>query len=87
MAKVGKRYREGAQLFEKGKRYDPEEGLKLLGQMKKTKFDETVDLSVRLGVNPKHADQMVRGSVRLPHGTGLVVRVAVITKGEKEQEA
>src|SRR5262245_64383801 len=59
----------------------------VLGKLPRAKFDETVDLSLRLGVGPKHADQMVRGAVVLPHGIGKSVRVAVFAKGEKEREA
>src|SRR4026207_1157376 len=64
-----------------------EEAVPLLQKVKFTKFDETVELAIRLGVDPKHSDQMVRGSVLLPHGTGKKVRVLVFAKGEKEKEA
>jgi large subunit ribosomal protein L1 len=64
-----------------------EEAMEVLGKLPRAKFDETVDLSLRLGVDPKHADQMVRGAVVLPHGIGKAVRVAVFAKGEKEREA
>jgi large subunit ribosomal protein L1 len=67
--------------------YTIEEAIRLLQQMPAAKFDESVDLSFRLGVDPKHADQMVRGAVVLPHGIGKTVRVAVFAKGEKEREA
>src|ERR671925_982424 len=70
-----------------GKQYSLDEAIGVLKAMPGAKFDESVDLSFRLGVDPKHADQMVRGAVVLPHGIGKVVRVAVFAKGEKEREA
>ena len=70
-----------------GRKYSVEEACALVIKSKTAKFDETVDLAVRLGVNPKHADQMVRGALVLPHGTGKTVRVLVFAKGEKEREA
>src|SRR6187200_1932300 len=69
------------------RKYTVEEACALVKKAKFAKFDETVDLAVRLGVNPKHADQMVRGALVLPHGTGKSVRVLVFAKGEKEKEA
>src|SRR5258706_9991297 len=69
------------------RKYTVEEACTLVKKAKFAKFDETVDLAVRLGVNPKHADQMVRGALVLPHGTGQSVRVLVFAKGEKEREA
>src|SRR5258706_4191615 len=69
------------------RKYTVEEACTLVKKAKFAKFDETVDLAVRLGVNPKHADQMVRGAMVLPHGTGKTVRVLVFAKGEKEKEA
>ncbi|MGA7118942.1 MAG: 50S ribosomal protein L1 [Polyangiaceae bacterium] len=69
------------------RKYSVEEACALVIKSKTAKFDETVDLAVRLGVNPKHADQMVRGALVLPHGTGKTVRVLVFAKGEKEREA
>ena len=69
------------------RKYTVEEACALVKKAKFAKFDETVDLAVRLGVNPKHADQMVRGALVLPHGTGQTVRVLVFAKGEKEREA
>jgi large subunit ribosomal protein L1 len=84
---VGKRYDAAAALMTPGKRYTVEEGIALIKTMPAAKFDESVDLSFRLGVDPKHADQMVRGAVVLPHGIGKAVRVAVFAKGEKEREA
>src|SRR5687768_14169163 len=87
MAKVGKRKKAGDALLEKGRKYTVEEAVAIVKQAAKCKFDETVDLAVRLGVNPKHADQMVRGAIVLPHGTGQKLRVLVFAKGEKEKEA
>lgn len=84
---VSKRYDRAAAMMEVGREYSVEEAIRLLKEMPGTKFDETVDLSFRLGVDPKHADQMVRGAVVLPHGIGKSVRVAVFAKGEKEREA
>jgi large subunit ribosomal protein L1 len=74
-------------LVEPGRKYSVEEACALVKKAQYAKFDETVDLAVRLGVNPKHADQMVRGAIVLPHGTGKTVRVLVFAKGEKEREA
>lgn len=88
MAKVGKKFAAANKLVDREKRYSLEDGFALLPKLKiSTKFDETVDLAVRLGVDPKHADQMVRGAVMLPHGTGKTVRVAVFAKGDKAKEA
>lgn len=87
MAKKGKRYSANAKLVDAQKRYDISESFALLKQMAVAKFDETVDVAIRLGVDPKKSDQMVRGVVRLPHGTGRKVRVLVFAKGEKEAEA
>ena len=83
----GKKYQDSAKLVEHLKQYDPEEAVALLAQMGKAKFDETVEVSIRLGVDPRHADQQVRGAVVLPHGTGRTIRVLVITKGPKADEA
>ena len=83
---VSKRY--DAAAAKVGEReYGVEEAIGLLAEIPRTKFDESVDLSFRLGVDPKHADQMVRGAVVLPHGRGRTVRVAVFARGEKEREA
>jgi large subunit ribosomal protein L1 len=82
-----RRYAAAARLVEPGRVYTLEEGVRLLQAMPAAKFDETVELALRLGVDPKHADQMVRGAVVLPHGLGKPVRVAVFAKGEKEREA
>jgi len=83
----GKKYREARSSIDRLQKYEPEEALRLVKELSNRGFDETVELSVRLGVNPKHADQQVRGSVVLPHGTGKEVRVAVFAKGEKIKEA
>jgi len=84
---VSKRYDAARSKIEAEKPYSIEEALAVLKDMPAAKFDESVDLSFRLGVDPKHADQMVRGAVVLPHGIGKTVRVAVFAKGEKEREA
>ena len=87
MAKKGKRYNEIAQKVDKLKIYTPEEALDLVFETKSAKFLETVELAVRLGVDPRHADQQVRGTVVLPHGTGKTVKILVITSGESIQKA
>jgi large subunit ribosomal protein L1 len=87
MAKRGKKYIEAAKKIEPGKRYPIREAMDLVVATARAKFDETVNAAVRLGVNPAHADQMVRGSVVLPNGLGKSVRVLVFAKGEKEKEA
>jgi large subunit ribosomal protein L1 len=87
MAKRGKKYVEAAKKIEAGRRYPVNEAMGLVVATARAKFDETVDAAVRLGVNPAHADQMVRGSVVLPNGLGKSVRVLVFAKGEKEKEA
>jgi large subunit ribosomal protein L1 len=87
MAKQGKRFRQVAEKIEKGQRYIFQEALALALETASAKFDETLEAAVQLGVNPRHADQMVRGAVVLPHGLGKTVRVLVFAKGEKEQEA
>jgi large subunit ribosomal protein L1 len=87
MAKRGKKYRDGAQKIDRLKNYTFEEAVQLALDCANAKFDESVDLAVRLGVDPRHADQMVRGTVVLPNGIGKDVRVAVFAKGEKEKEA
>ncbi len=83
----GKKYSGALQKVELGKRYSVEEAFKLLPEVAFAKFDETVDVAFNLGVDPKHADQMVRGAVVLPHGIGKTLRVAVLAKGEKAKEA
>ncbi len=85
--KHGKRYNDAKKLIEQNKLYDPAEAIALVRQTGKAKFDETVELSIRLGVDPRHADQQVRGTVVLPHGTGKVMRVLVFAKAEKAEEA
>jgi large subunit ribosomal protein L1 len=87
MAQTGKKYSEVIKKVDREKRYELEEGLALLPQLTYTKFDETVEVALRLGVDPRHADQMVRGSVVLPNGLGKKVRVLVFAKGQKEKEA
>ncbi len=87
MAKHGKRYREAAAQVDRNRRYPFSEAVELALQTASSKFDETLDTAVALGVNPRHADQMVRGAVVLPHGLGKTVRVLVFAKGEKEKEA
>ncbi len=84
---AGKKYKAAAALVDPKKRYSLEEAIAIAKKTARTKFDETVDLAVNLGVDPKQADQMVRGTVVLPHGTGKKVRVLVFAKGEKEKEA
>jgi large subunit ribosomal protein L1 len=84
---VSKRYDAAANKREAEKQYSLDEAVRIIKEMPAAKFDESVDLSFRLGVDPKHADQMVRGAVVLPHGIGKSVRVAVFAKGDKEREA
>jgi len=84
---MGKRYVESAKLIDKSVLYSPAEALDLAVKTSKAKFDETVELHVRLGVDPRHADQQVRGAVVLPNGTGRTVRVLVFAKGDKAKEA
>src|SRR5207245_10271749 len=83
----GKRYAAAAAKLAPDKQYSLDEAVAILKDMPPTKFDQSVDLSFRLGVDPKHADQMVRGAVVLPHGIGKSVRVAVFAKGDKDREA
>lgn len=85
--KHGKKYRESVASYNKQDLYDPAEAIKVCLDNAKAKFDETIELSVRLGVDPRHADQQVRGAVVLPHGTGKEVRVLVLAKGDKAKEA
>jgi large subunit ribosomal protein L1 len=87
MPKLSKNRAKAEEIVDRSRKYTVEEACALVKKAKHAKFDETVDLAVRLGVNPKHADQMVRGAIVLPHGTGQTVRVLVFAKGEKEREA
>ena len=86
MAKRGKKYNQSRELREK-EEYSLDESVSLVKKLSYVKFDETVDISLRLGVNPKHSDQMVRGTIVLPHGTGKTKKVCVIASGEKIKEA
>jgi large subunit ribosomal protein L1 len=84
----GKKYRAASEKVNREKKYSMDEAFNILPELKiSTKMDETVDLAIRLGVDPKHADQMVRGAVNLPHGTGKTMRVIVFAKGDKAKEA
>ena len=85
--KRGKKYQDSVKAIDKTKLYDPIEGCQLTIDTAKANFDETIEVSVRLGVDPRHADQQVRGAIVLPHGTGKSVRVLVFAKGESEKEA
>ncbi len=87
MAKRGKKYSEARSKVDRDKRYELTEGVELLLKTAYAKFDEGVDLAIRLGVDPKKSDQMVRGTAVLPHGTGKKVRVLVFAKGQKDKEA
>src|SRR6266852_4230400 len=87
MPVMTKRLKATEALIDRAKPYSVEEAMDIVKKAPAAKFDETVDLSIRLGVDPKHADQMVRGAIVLPHGIGKTVRVAVFAKGEKEREA
>lgn len=84
---MGKNYIESAKLVDKNMLYSPAEAMELAVKTAKAKFDETIELAVRLGVDSRHADQQVRGAVVLPHGTGKTVKVLVFAKGEKAKEA
>ncbi|MDQ6795857.1 MAG: 50S ribosomal protein L1 [Chloroflexota bacterium] len=83
----GKKYLDAAKLVDPERLYPPDEAAELVRQTTTVNFDATIEVHVRLGIDPRHADQMVRGTVVLPHGTGKVVRVAVFAQGEKAQEA
>ncbi len=87
MAKHSKRYQEASKKIERDKLYKPGEALELVKETSTANFDESVELAVNLGVNPKHADQNIRGTVVLPHGTGQEIKVIVFAKGEKIKEA
>ena len=87
MAKIGKKYQEAAKLIDAAKLYSPKEAMELVKKTSVTKFNSSVEVAVRLGVNPKYADQQVRGALVLPHGTGKSKTVLVFAKGAKIQEA
>jgi large subunit ribosomal protein L1 len=87
MAQHGKRYRDARALFDREKVYSPVEAVRLLKAMSATKFDETVELHFRLGLNVRHADEQLRGTLMLPHGSGREVRIAVFAEGDKAREA
>jgi len=87
MAKHGKKYSEAAKLVDKDALLEPKEALELVKKTATAKFDETVEVAVKLGVDPRHADQQIRGAVVLPHGTGKTASVLVFAKGEKAKEA
>lgn len=83
----GKAYQDALKKFDRQQSYDPTEAVKLVKEMASAKFDETVEVHIKLGVDPRHADQQVRGTVSLPHGTGKTRKVLVFAKGEKAKEA
>ncbi|HXY69430.1 MAG TPA: 50S ribosomal protein L1 [Gemmatimonadales bacterium] len=87
MATRGKKYRTAVERFDQAGRFPPRQAIEHVKQSAYAKFDETVDVALRLGVDPRHADQIVRGTVVLPHGTGKKVRVLVLTQGERVKEA
>ena len=87
MAKFGKKYADSVKLIEKARLYDPAEAMALVCQTSKAKFDETIEVHVRLGVDSRHADQQVRGAVVLPNGTGKTVKTLVFAKGDNVQKA
>mgnify|MGYP001400469278 CR=1 FL=1 len=87
MPKRGKNYKESMKIVDRNNLYDLGEAIELVQKTAKAKFDETIELSVRLGVDPRHADQQLRGAVVLPHGTGKTRKVLVIAKGDKQKEA
>lgn len=85
--KRGKRYDDAARMFDRSQVYSPTDAIRIVREMPDAKFDQTVELAVRLGVDPRKAEQMVRGTVSLPHGTGREVRVAAFAQGDKAREA
>jgi large subunit ribosomal protein L1 len=87
MSPQAKRYADAARMFDREQHYPPLDAIRILKQMPAAKFDETVEMAVRLGIDPRKADQMVRGTVSLPHGTGKEVRVAAFAQGDKAREA
>ena len=87
MARPSKRFKQGVERIDRERLYSLTEAVELLKELPPAKFDESVDIAVRLGVDPKHADQMVRGAIVLPHGIGRTVRILVFAKGDREKEA
>jgi large subunit ribosomal protein L1 len=87
MPKRGKKYQESSKLIDRTRMYDPLEAMELVVGASKANFDETVEIAIKLGIDPRHADQQVRGAIVLPHGTGKTRKVLVMTKGEKVREA
>ena len=87
MSAHGKRYREGRQAIDREKAYPPAEAIQVLKSLPDAKFDETVEVHFRLGLNVRHADEQLRGTIMLPHGTGRSMRVAVFAEGDKAREA
>ncbi|MEW6447874.1 MAG: 50S ribosomal protein L1 [Bacillota bacterium] len=87
MPRYGKKYQEAQKQVDRSKLYEPLEAMDLIKKVASAKFDETVEAAIKLGVDPRHADQQVRGAVVLPHGTGKTRRVAVFARGEKVKEA
>ena len=87
MSKPGKRFRTAAETIEREKLYSIEDAVKLVKNGAKAKFDETIEIAMNLGVDPRHSDQMVRGVCALPHGSGRKLRVGVFAKGAKAEEA
>lgn len=87
VANRSRRYQSAVERLDRARRYDIPEAVAVLAEMPRARFDETVELAVRLGVDPRHADQIVRGTVVLPHGTGKSVRVTVVGQGDKQREA
>ena len=87
MAQKGKRYRTAYESLNRDKSYTVDEAVKLIKERAKAKFDETVEIAMNLGIDPRHADQTVRGAVNLPNGTGKALRVAVFAKGDKANDA
>ena len=85
--KRGKAYQDAAKQFDRTQLYEPVQALQIVKDIAKAKFDETVEVHIKLGVDPRHADQQVRGTVSLPHGTGKTRKVLVFAKGEKAKEA
>jgi ribosomal protein L1 len=87
MGKRGKKLTQAREKVDRNSKYELEEAIRLVTETSHARFDETLDIAIRLGVNPRKADQMVRGTVVLPHGTGKTSRVVVLAKGEKAKEA